>query len=218
MSVRDADLLEGLLHRLATRVAYRPEISVIEWGAGRSTLWYPDYLRRLGVRVTWTSIEHDRAFVESTFTPEVSVERGVTVIRSEDLASPEEAVRVGKTVVVAGARGQLFPSSPGREHDRLADLDAYVGLGARMRHRFDVAIVDGRKRRRCLIEAERLVGTHGYVVLHDAWRTHYQCAWAAYTSGSRIGDELWVGSPRMTDFRDVLPWHAFERHADPVEQ
>ena len=54
------------------------------------------------------------------------------------------------------------------------------------------------------------------VVLHDAWRKHYRCAFASYRSGRRFGDEWWIGAHRDTDFADVLPWHAFERHQEPA--
>jgi hypothetical protein len=48
MSVRDADLLEALLHRQAHE--RRSPLRVLEWGSGRSTLWYPHYLQSTRTR------------------------------------------------------------------------------------------------------------------------------------------------------------------------
>ena len=41
--------------------AFDNKLRVLEWGSGLSTLHYPDWLRRRGVRVDWTALEHDRA-------------------------------------------------------------------------------------------------------------------------------------------------------------
>jgi len=92
-------------------------------------------------------------------------------------------------------------------------MDAYVNLPARNAIVCDLAIVDGRKRRRCVLEGAKLIGQTGYVVLHDAWRPHYQCAWKEFKSGRRFGDEWWIGANHETNFEDVLPWYAFGRHA-----
>ena len=74
-------------------------------------------------------------------------------------------------------------------------------------------MVDGRKRRRCLLEASALLSDSGIVVLHDAWRTYYQCALETYPFARHIGDELWVGARRDPDLGSILPQHAFEEQA-----
>lgn len=214
MSIRDADLCEALLHRVATRFEH---LRVLEWGTGASTLWYSSYLRRLGVPFTWAAIEHYRAFFDGEAHPGLAAYDDTTVIHlgrgdvEPDVPAPSDH---GVTAYVFDA-GEVRPDRPGRAVDRLVNLDAYVALPSRLGGVFDYVMVDGRKRRRCLLEAAQLVSATGYVVLHDAWRTHYQCAWPAFASSSRFGDECWIGAQRTTDFTDVLPWHAFERHEDP---
>jgi len=110
--------------------------------------------------------------------------------------------------------GDLRPFDPDRDRDRDADLDDYVTLPGSLEMRFDIVLVDGRKRRRCLLEASRLLNDAGIVVLHDAWRAYYQCAFDAYPFARRIGDMLWVGAQRDPELDSILPRHAFERHAD----
>jgi hypothetical protein len=215
MSVRDADLYEGLLHRLAAGISGRP-LTIVEWGAGRSTLWYTQFLDTLGVPYRWLALEHDGAFIEQQVAPLVAARRDMAIASvGPSLAGHLDrfCARPG-TLIVAFQAGELRPFLPGRESDRAADLDDYVGLPASLGISFDLAVVDGRKRRRCTLEGARLVGERGYVLLHDAWRRHYQCAFAAFASGRRFGDEWWIGSQRTTDFTELLPGHAFARHIE----
>ena len=45
----------------------------------------------------------------------------------------------------------------------------------------------------------------GVTLLHDAHRACYHCAFDAFASWRVLGDDLWIGAPRQTDFRDALP-------------
>jgi hypothetical protein len=213
MTVRDADLYEGLLRILARRRSGVP-IRVVEWGIGRSTLWYPGVLEALKVPYFWLALDHDWSFFESEIRGHLIGRPYTMIVRGDEVSSIRHALTSqarGLCVVVYEA-GELWPSVEGRERDREADLDEYVNLAGRLGRTYDLAVIDGRKRRRCLLEAARLLSVDGYAILHDAWRRHYQCAWNAFRSGRRFGDEWWIGSPTETDFTDVLPSHAFEHH------
>lgn len=212
MSVRDADLYETLLHRLAERKAGTP-LAVVEWGTGRSTLWYTRFLEALRAPYRWLAIEHDHLYFESAIAPELSQRSNATIVRGNNLpadAASQVLDAHGVFAVVFDA-GPLFPFRAGHEPDRNVDLDDYVALPAHLGFECDLAVIDGRKRRRCALEAGRLIRDGGYVILHDAWRQHYQCAFSSFSSGRRFGDEWWIGSNAPTNFGDVLPWHAFER-------
>ncbi|MFJ1804453.1 hypothetical protein [Streptomyces sp. NPDC088180] len=214
MSVRDADLYEALLHRVAT-IRRGEVLRVVEWGAGRSTLWYTAFLDMLGLPYTWLSIEYNKAFFEEHCAPTLR-ERPNAAIVTEGGAGVEgikDLVNRQGAVVVLYDAGEVRPDLPEREADRAVNLDAYVSLPARLGYSCDIVVIDGRKRRRCLIEATRLVDPHGYVLIHDAWRTYYHCAYSEFESGRRFGDEWWIGSRRKTNFTEVLPWHAFKCHA-----
>lgn len=222
MSVRDADLLELLLVAHSARLA--SVAAVLEWGAGRSTLWYSKVLERQGLLGSWLSIEHNREFFLQEIAPQLTRRTSASYLLSERLQETPSPLTptpgVGASEDAATLRavvfdaGDLRPFDPERERDRYADLDEYVALPASLDTRFDILIVDGRKRRRCLLEASRLPSDAGIVVLHDAWRAHYQCAFDAYPFARRVGDMLWVGAQRDPELDAILPQHAFERHAD----
>jgi len=63
-----------------------------------------------------------------------------------------------------------------------------------------LAIVDGRLRRRCMLAASEVAGL---VVLHDAQRAYYHCAFSAYRYHRRAGDMLWIGSNHEPTFASV---------------
>ena len=220
MTVRDADLLELLLIAHAARIG--SPVDVLEWGAGRSTLWYSGALEREALLRSWLALEHNREFFLGEIAPQLEERASAAYVRHEehreDLLAPGpsgDATKAGATIrVVVFDAGDLRPFDPGREGDRLADLDEYVALPASLERQFDIVVVDGRKRRRCLLEARTLLSENGIVILHDAWRSYYQCAVEAYPFARRIGDELWVGALRDPDLGSILPAHAFDDHFD----
>lgn len=214
MSVRDADLYEALLHRLSRR-RLGATLRVIEWGAGKSTLWYTEFLERLGVEYSWVALEHNKAFFEEHCAPKLATRPNASVVTETATGLDELRALTSKpgVHVVLYDAGDVRPDRSGREADRLVDLDDYVSLPARLGLTCDLAVIDGRKRRRCTLEAAKRVAPGGYVIVHDAWRVHYQCAFDAFASGRRFGDEWWIGAHQVTDFADILPWHALERHA-----
>ena len=203
--------LSPLLHRQAEE--RRSPLRVLEWGSGRSTLWYPSYLQKLGHCHLWVTLEHDHAFCARALIPHLP-----TMARVISLGSPAQAPLPPLKRPTEGLwlytfdGGVVRPDLPGHIADRDVNLGAYVELPRGMGVGFDLVIIDGRKRRRCLGVAAEVLVADGHVLLHDAWRGHYQPGMAAYSSGRRFGDEWWVGARRETDFSDLLPWHAFERH------
>jgi hypothetical protein len=215
MSVRDADLLEVLLISHAESVG-RP-IHVLEWGAGRSTLWYSALLDTRGLLGSWLAVEHNREFFMRELAPDFDPHPERSYWLVEDVAElvpqleREHRSLLGATVFDGG---DLRPIEDGRLADRVVDLDDYVRMPSLLGRTFDLVLVDGRKRRRCLLEAAQMLSGQGITVLHDAWRTHYECAFPAYASATYIGDELWVGSQHPLELRAMLPSHAFKTYAD----
>lgn len=58
---------------------------------------------------------------------------------------------------------------------------------------FDLILVDGRQRARCLAEARDLVAPRGVVLLHDALRSRYYSGTVPYPDSRYIDAELWRG-------------------------
>lgn len=212
MSIRDADLLELLIRSHAERLG-RP-IRVLEWGAGRSTLYFGALLAERGLLGSWLTLEHNREFFLAQLAPEFDARPDRRWRLAEEPLSDAPALRedldLAPVVAAVFDAGDLRPYESERSADRDADLDDYVRLPALLGRRFDLILIDGRKRRRCLLEAAQLLDDRGIAVLHDAWRPYYECALSAYAEGVHLGDELWVGAQQPPELNAMLPAHAFD--------
>jgi hypothetical protein len=159
------------------------------------------------------TVEHDRLFFKESVLPFLSLWSHATVLFVDGAATPAstraDPPPVGVLAMIYDG-GTLTPFKPGHTGDRHADLDTYVAGPSLLDLRFDAILVDGRKRRRCLLEARRLVADDGVVILHDAQRPYYHCAFSAYPASRRVGDELWVGMPQPGDPRDIVTEEALE--------
>ena len=217
MTVRDADLLEQFLLRIFKKT--QKKLQIVEWGGGRSTCWYTNILEYFEVPYSWLMLEYNREFFDSEIKDTISKRKGSRIYYSEDI--PDDLLdivqkNVGPTSIVFN-HGTLAPFDTGIMEERCVNMDEYVDFPKKLNLETDIFIVDGRKRRRCLLQAQSLLQDGGYVLLHDAWRKHYQCAWDVYTSHRRIGDELWIGSNKETTFEEVMPWYAFGNHQNGIE-
>jgi hypothetical protein len=211
MSIRDADLLELLLVSHARRLGRA--IHVLEWGAGRSTLWYSALLDRQELLDSWLTIEHNREFFMQQLAPQFDSHPGRRYLLAEDLLELKRQLELDAGSPLAAVvfnSGDLRPYESERAADRVVNLDDYVRFPSLLGRTFDLVLIDGRKRRRCLLEASQLLSEQGVTVLHDGWRTYYECAFHAYASGTHIGDELWAGAQHPLELSELLPAHAFE--------
>jgi len=203
MSKIDAELFERILLRQCWAAA--GTFSVLEWGAGRSTLYFADLLARMNQDFYWLSIDYDRVYVEQEIVPKLAGRPYARVIAAGPVAAPiERDPAAGGLDIVVFDVGRLLPFEKGHEQDRLVNLDDYVTYPTRLGQRYDVVFVDGRKRRRCLIEASQLLKAKGVVLAHDAYRTHYHCAFEHYRSHRMVGEILWIGSKYPTNFLKLI--------------
>jgi predicted O-methyltransferase YrrM len=203
MSQLDANLLERVVMRKAH--AADGQFRVLEWGAGRSTLYFTDLLRAQGISHHWLSLEYDRDFFQATLAralAERAPQQAVTIRLDGEPEAPAHPTGDLLECVVFDA-GKLTPYLEGHEADRQANLDAYVDYPVARGLKFDFILVDGRKRRRCLLTAAQCLRPNGVVVLHDAYRTYYQCAFERFFAHRMFGEILWIGSQAQTNF---LEW------------
>ena len=204
MSKVDADLFEQILLRQAEAA---DRLDVLEWGAGRSTLYFTNLLRQLGHNFNWVAVEYDRAYFHNELEPKLSTVPGVEVafIDTGRRAAPARLPRPDQGITFAiFDHGKLSPFLANHEADRLPDLDAYVDFPRDFGQRFDLILVDGRKRRRCLLAAADSLKPNGVTLIHDAYRSYYHCAFERYHSHRPIGEILWIGSNEATDFSQWL--------------
>ncbi len=204
MSKPDANLFDALVHIKSADTHGR--LDVLEWGAGRSTSYFTRALHTLrGTNFCWHSIEYDRDYFEREIRPVLGDLPESTVGLVEADSDPR-VLFPGSTPVEFAVydHGTLKPMLDEGIADRKVNMDAYVAHPSGLRRRFDIILVDGRKRRRCLIEAASLLKEGGVAVLHDAQRTYYHCAFEHYRANSLLGEILWFGTQMDDDFFDDI--------------
>lgn len=209
MSKRDADLFEAIVQDRAKRARLR----VLEWGAGRSTHYFTRMLAELGTDFHWLSLEYDREFFDRDVLPQMGAmpnARATHVERGGPHPAPAAFLRAEKQAVdfVVYDYGKLQPFLADHAADRAVVMDDYVSFPSTLQRQFDVILVDGRKRRRCLLEGAKLVAPDGVVVIHDAQRTYYHCAFEAFRANQPAGDILWICAQMDTNALERLVSHA----------
>lgn len=147
----------------------RSFVRVLEWGCGGSTAYFPGVLARHGLAYRWISVEHDKEWYLSMS---------------------------GKLRDQQHVELFLFETARGNPRDRSCRMDEYVTFPSTLGMTFDMILVDGRKRRRCLLESKRLLAPGGFVFLHDAHRKRYHCALGEYPDSCFLTRDLWRGSNR----------------------
>lgn len=143
------------------------EFSVLEWGAGGSTLLFPQFIRGHRPDFQYLSVEHSFDWYQR--------------VVGEITKSP-----------LFGSVHVHLEQCDGDPHRE--PMDAYVDYPFSLRRRHCIILVDGRKRRRCLKVASKMLALNGVVILHDARRQYYHCAFEEFARGSFIGDDLWIGA------------------------
>jgi hypothetical protein len=146
--------------------AARP-IRILEWGSGGSTAYFPRFLRDAGIPYSWLAIEYNRAWYDRV-AESVAGDPNTTVL--------------------------LFDVGNDRLRQRQMDMTDYVEYPRRQKLEFDMILIDGRKRRRCVLEARHLLAADGIALLHDAERRYYHCALSAFPDSRFIAYGLWRGA------------------------
>ncbi|MEX0651993.1 MAG: class I SAM-dependent methyltransferase [Candidatus Paceibacterota bacterium] len=162
-------------------LSYGAHVDVLEWGSGGSTVYFTEFLKKKGISYTWTSIEYNKIWYER-ITDIVKDDKGTSVVLFD----------VGNTDL--------------KQPD--VETDEYVTYPATLKKQYDLIFIDGRKRRRCVLEAKKLLKQNGVVFLHDARRTYYHCVFSEYAD-SRIllWTSLWQGKLENPGLiRKVINW------------
>ena len=147
----------------------KKHLDVLEWGAGYSTKYFSDFLAKNGITFTWQAIEADVSWyipiIELDLLPEVRVH-----------LFDEEIFRIDDRRIV----------------ERKFDMNEYILFPRKLGFEYDVIIVDGMKRQRCLAEAKHLLKDDGIGIVHDAHRREYQDSYEPY-KGKFLLRTLWMG-------------------------
>ena len=142
----------------------KKNINVLEWGAGGSTEYFTGFLKAHGIKYNWTSIEYNKVWAEKVLT----------------LKIPDVSI-------------VLFDVGNNALRQKYTNMDDYVKYPTTLNKKFDFILIDGRKRRRCLINSSKLLNTGSVVMLHDAQRKYYHCAFANFKTSIFLSTTLWMG-------------------------
>ncbi|MEP4533533.1 MAG: hypothetical protein ABJ004_10640 [Cyclobacteriaceae bacterium] len=120
---------------------------ILEWGAGYSTLYFPEFLTE---DFSWLSIESD--------------EKWISHLRELNKNPKVEIELVPQTL-----DGDFHTDNDGT-YEEFRD---YVNF-PQQKGTFDYIVIDGRARSACLKKAYDLISEEGVVVMHDANRKYYR--------------------------------------------
>jgi len=155
--------------RLALQCEKSPDrtLHVCEWGCGGSTVYFTSQLAERNLtNWSWTAIDHDAEWSNCI----------------------REIVNPNVRVVLFDKQG----IDPRAERD--LDMEDYITFPRSEKRTYDLVIVDGRRRRRCIMEARELLSPIGICMVHDAQRSYYHCAMSMFPQSMFVpGTQWWIG-------------------------
>ena len=164
-SLKDISIFKDLLSH-----AGNSTIRVLEWGSGKSTVFYPKFLMSTGRDFEWYAIENSKRWHAKS--REKLLQNGLADrVHVEVFEFPAFWELPGYTV---------HEPIPPHSYTSDPNVARYIGWPAELGLQFDLVIVDGRFRRRCLLAAPDFLAPEGVVILHDAHKAHYHSSLSAY--------------------------------------
>lgn len=158
MWLNEIKYIEGTLVELSQK---KKKLNILEWGSGFSTIYFSKFLKQNEIPFKWVAIEH--------FVP--WHEKLIAMIIENDLSNNIEYFLKNATFETDKNVQETF------------NLDEYINHPSELGTKFDLIIVDGRKRSECLKVASNILATDGVVILHDAEREWYHDGFKYYVNG-----------------------------------
>lgn len=146
-------------------------VNVLEWGSGASTTYYPRYLRSIRREFEWHAIENSSQWRQRV----------------------EEKVRRANLTAQVQIHCFEFPGFwdlpgytpaepvPPASYSSSDDVSKYIDAPKELGLKFDLIVIDGRFRRRCLLVAKDVLAPNGVVLLHDAQKTQYHSSLSSFS-------------------------------------
>jgi hypothetical protein len=144
-----------------------PDLRILEYGCGLSTIAYARRLFKRNQSFLWACVETDPEWLLNVS------------LQTQDLP-----------VVL-----KMLPVRGDQDAVKRMPMDEYVEAPALFRCKWDLVLVDGRKRARCIEHVKDQMQITGKIVLHDAQRIYYHAACEGLEIVKHVddeGDELWV--------------------------
>ncbi len=186
MTGKERRLYKSLLFDLS----HRQPLDIFEYGTGFSTLYFSRFLRSKGIRFHIHSVEHDKTWY-------LNIKRRI------------DRAHLAKDVTL-----HLSEFSPGFSAPQTSPELDYIDMLRVLGMKFDLIVIDGRFRRRCLEMASSCLKPGGVVLLHDAERSFYHgplglFKYSAFIDGGHFypfeprEHKVWLGSLDNPDVERV---------------
>lgn len=140
----------------------KKEVSVLEWGSGNSTLYYPKILKKDSY---WHAIEHDNLWYKN--------------IKNQIDTLNNESIKI--THIEPATQWK-----PGTGDGTFEEFRNYVLYPLKLGVMFDYIIIDGRARPHCMKAGWEILNSDGIMILHDAQRKIYTRDIPAHANTLRI--------------------------------
>lgn len=139
------------------------ELRVFEWGSGASSVYYSEFLRAAGRQFNWYATDNSQQWRNRC---QREVEK--TLLTDQVHLSCSEFQAFWEYPDYSYENP--LPPTKALDDPKVAE---YVETPKQVGGQFDVMIIDGRFRRRCLEVAAQVISPDGIVILHDAQKSHY---------------------------------------------
>ena len=183
MSPTDIKIIESVFMNLQGR-----KLNVFEWGSGSSTIYYSKFLRHIGLDFEWCAVDNSSIWYEF-------------VLKKIDRANLADYVNLYCFGFPAFWEHDGYINNGTVSFDTYGwtdDIANYLNLPKELDRKFDVLVVDGRFRKRCLEVAREVLSPGGVVILHDAFRVHYHSALSLFSQVSFVDSETIPGSKQQS--------------------
>ena len=193
--------------KILTKFYDSPSLEIFEYGSGFSTVFYANFLKKRKIDFELTSIDNNREWHETVknMVKDNKLDRSV----SSHLSS------FGPFWEKSNWDWNIAPK-PGEFAPRLKEEFEYINFPLNLGKTFDIILIDGRFRRRCLEIAPKCLKKKGIVFLHDAQKEQYHQPFSSYKysklfySGKyfpfdNYNFNFWVGSINNSIVDQLLP-------------
>ena len=146
------------------------KLRVFEWGSGSSTMYYSEFLKAMGRQFDWYAADNSKEWWT----------RGQEKV-AKALLTEQVHIHCSEFPAFWELPDYSYENPiPPKEYIDSDGVKDYINHPKSLGGQFDVVIIDGRFRRRCLQVAAEVLAAEGIVILHDAHRVHYHSSLDLY--------------------------------------
>lgn len=161
-------------------------LNILEWGSGFGTIYFSNFLKQNNINFKWTAIEHYIPWYKKV----------ISMISKNNLSDNVLCILVNPT------------SEPNKNIQELNNMNDYINLPIFLNEKYNIVLIDGRKRVECLKTARTIISNNGIVILHDAERIWFHEGFKYYINNGKFVtsnstpaaydgiQKLWEGKPK----------------------